>query len=83
MLVLEEQRYVHEDLERLEQGIADRMHDEPKHVCKPLDQDYYDPYVSAHIVYLGSTTFEPRSRSIAITRSDSKPIQEPAGHVQG
>lgn len=32
MLVLEEQRYIHEDLERLEQGIADRMRDEPKHV---------------------------------------------------
>lgn len=32
MLVLEEQRYIHEDLERLEQGIADRIHDEPRHV---------------------------------------------------
>lgn len=32
MLVLEEQRYIHEDLERLEQGIADRMLDEPKQV---------------------------------------------------
>jgi hypothetical protein len=32
MLVLEEQRYIHEDLERLEQGIADRIRDEPKHV---------------------------------------------------
>lgn len=32
MLVLEEQRYIQEDLERLEQGIADRMRDEPKHV---------------------------------------------------
>lgn len=36
MYVLEEQRYIHEDLERLEQGIADRVRDEPKHVsaCK-------------------------------------------------
>jgi hypothetical protein len=33
MLVLEEQRYIHEDLERLEQGIADRIHEDPKHVC--------------------------------------------------
>lgn len=34
MLILEEQRYIHEDLERLEQGIADRIRDEPKHVSK-------------------------------------------------
>lgn len=34
MLVLEEQRYIHEDLERLEQGIADRIRDEPKHVSR-------------------------------------------------
>lgn len=32
MLVLDEQRYIHEDLERLEQGIADRLRDEPKQV---------------------------------------------------
>ena len=32
MLVLEEQRYIQEDLERLEQGVADRMRDDPKHV---------------------------------------------------
>lgn len=32
MLVLEEQRYIHEDLERIEQAIADRIADEPKHV---------------------------------------------------
>jgi splicing factor 3A subunit 3 len=35
MLVLEEQRYIHEDLERLEQGIADRMREDPKHVSFP------------------------------------------------
>jgi hypothetical protein len=34
-MLLEEQRYIHEDLERLEQGIADRMSDEPKHVSSP------------------------------------------------
>lgn len=33
MYILEEQRHIHEDLERLEQGIADRVRDEPKHVC--------------------------------------------------
>ncbi len=31
-MLLEDQRYIHEDLERLEQGIADRMGEEPKHV---------------------------------------------------
>jgi hypothetical protein len=35
-MLLEEQRYIHEDLERLEQGIADRMSDEPKHVSSTL-----------------------------------------------
>lgn len=35
MLVLEEQRYIHEDLERLEQGIADRIREDPKHVSCP------------------------------------------------
>ena len=34
MLVLEEQRYIHEDLERLEHGISDRIRDEPKHVSR-------------------------------------------------
>lgn len=34
MYVLEEQRFIHEDLERLEQGIADRVRDEPRHVSK-------------------------------------------------
>lgn len=29
-MLLEEQRYIAEDLERLEQGIADRMGEEPK-----------------------------------------------------
>jgi len=40
MLVLEEQRYLHEDLERLQQGIADRMHDEPKHIRDRLNRDH-------------------------------------------
>ncbi len=35
-MLLEDQRYIHEDLERLEQGIADRMSEEPKHVRPPL-----------------------------------------------
>lgn len=32
-MILEEQRFLHEDLERLEQGIADRVAEEPRHVC--------------------------------------------------
>lgn len=36
-MILEEQRYIHEDLERLEQGISDRLAEEPKHVrCAQL-----------------------------------------------
>lgn len=31
-MVLEEQRFIHEDLERLEQAIADRVADEPRNV---------------------------------------------------
>ncbi|KAF7563181.1 hypothetical protein G7046_g991 [Stylonectria norvegica] len=40
MLILEEQRYIHEDLERLEQGIADRIRDEPKHIRDRLNRDH-------------------------------------------
>ncbi|KAK4166763.1 hypothetical protein QBC43DRAFT_298446 [Cladorrhinum sp. PSN259] len=39
-MLLEEQRYIHEDLERLEQGIADRMGDEPKHIRDRLNRDH-------------------------------------------
>lgn len=31
-MVLEEQRFIHEDLERLEQAIADRIAEEPRNV---------------------------------------------------
>lgn len=33
-MLLEEQRFIAEDLERLEQGIADRIGEEPKQVRK-------------------------------------------------
>ncbi|CAJ2506490.1 Uu.00g006200.m01.CDS01 [Anthostomella pinea] len=39
-MLLEEQRFLHEDLERLEQGIADRIGDEPKHIRDRLAQDH-------------------------------------------
>lgn len=31
-MILEEQRFLHEDLERLEQGISDRVIEDPRHV---------------------------------------------------
>ncbi|KAK4227561.1 hypothetical protein QBC38DRAFT_416445 [Podospora fimiseda] len=39
-MLIEEQRYIHEDLERLEQGIADRMSDDPKHIRDRLNRDH-------------------------------------------
>ncbi|ORY71468.1 uncharacterized protein BCR38DRAFT_416916 [Pseudomassariella vexata] len=39
-MLLEEQRFLHEDLERLEQGIADRIGEEPKHIRDRLAQDH-------------------------------------------
>ncbi|KAK4099602.1 hypothetical protein N658DRAFT_568084 [Parathielavia hyrcaniae] len=39
-MLLEDQRYIHEDLERLEQGIADRMGEEPKHIRDRLNRDH-------------------------------------------
>ena len=35
-MLLEDQRFIHEDLERLEQGIADRIAEEPRNVCRFL-----------------------------------------------
>jgi splicing factor 3A subunit 3 len=39
-MVLEEQRYLHEDIERLEQAIADRYVDEPKQDRHRLNRDH-------------------------------------------
>ncbi|CAN8095869.1 unnamed protein product [Discula destructiva] len=39
-MLLEEQRYIAEDLERLEQGIADRMGEEPRQIRERLDRDH-------------------------------------------
>lgn len=33
-MLLEDQRFIHEDLDRLEQGIADRVTDESRNVSK-------------------------------------------------
>jgi hypothetical protein len=33
-MLIEEQRFIHEDLERLEQAIADRVVDEPRNVSR-------------------------------------------------
>jgi hypothetical protein len=34
-MLLEDQRFIHEDLERLEQAIADRVAEEPRNVSIP------------------------------------------------
>jgi splicing factor 3A subunit 3 len=39
-MVLEEQRFLHEDLERLEQAIADRVTEEPRHIRDRLNRDH-------------------------------------------
>ncbi|SPO06080.1 related to RNA splicing factor PRP9 [Cephalotrichum gorgonifer] len=39
-MYLEDQRYIHEDLERLEQAIADRIGDDPKHIRDRLNRDH-------------------------------------------
>ncbi|KAI1176111.1 hypothetical protein F4777DRAFT_547837 [Nemania sp. FL0916] len=39
-MLLEEQRFLHEDLERLEQGIADRISEEPKDIRDRLIRDH-------------------------------------------
>lgn len=39
-MILEEQRFLHEDLERLEQGIADRIDEEPKNIRDRLTRDH-------------------------------------------
>lgn len=44
-MLLEEQRSIAEDLERLEQGIADRMDEEPKLVGFPSPS----PFVAARL----------------------------------
>jgi splicing factor 3A subunit 3 len=39
-MVLEEQRLLHEDIERLEQAIADRFLEEPRHIRERLNRDH-------------------------------------------
>jgi len=39
-MILEEQRFLHEDLERLEQGISDRVAEDPRHVRERLNRDH-------------------------------------------
>ncbi|PGH07058.1 hypothetical protein AJ80_08071 [Polytolypa hystricis UAMH7299] len=39
-MLIEEQRFIHEDLERLEQGISDRVTDEPRNNRERLNRDH-------------------------------------------
>ena len=41
-MLLEEQRFLHEDLERLEQGISDRVAEDPRHVYASNDSEIVD-----------------------------------------
>ncbi|CAD6500380.1 BgTH12-07557 [Blumeria graminis f. sp. triticale] len=43
-MILEEQRFLHEDLERLEQGISDRVAEEPRHNRERLNRDHQVAY---------------------------------------
>lgn len=36
-MLFEDQRFLHEDLERLEQGISDRVAEDPRHVRTGLE----------------------------------------------
>jgi splicing factor 3A subunit 3 len=42
-MILEDQRQTHEDLERLEDAIAERLLEDPPHVCLPLDTEIAFP----------------------------------------
>lgn len=39
-MLFEEQRFLHEDLERLEQGISDRVAEDPRHIRDRLNRDH-------------------------------------------
>ncbi|KAI9798659.1 MAG: hypothetical protein M1833_004648 [Piccolia ochrophora] len=39
-MILEEQRFLHEDLERLEQGVSDRVAEDPRHIRDRLARDH-------------------------------------------
>jgi splicing factor 3A subunit 3 len=36
-MILEDQRFIHEDLERLEQGISDRLAEDPRNVSISME----------------------------------------------
>ncbi len=42
-MLLEEQRFLHEDLERLEQGISDRVAEDPRHVSDRCSRVALEP----------------------------------------
>ncbi|OCK79538.1 hypothetical protein K432DRAFT_405503 [Lepidopterella palustris CBS 459.81] len=48
-MILEDQRLLHEDLERLEQAIADRVLEEPKHIRDRLSRDHQIANFLSHI----------------------------------
>jgi hypothetical protein len=49
-MLLEEQRFLHEDLERLEQGISDRGAEDPRHVFKLSYHIFWEGIIADHII---------------------------------
>ncbi|KKY14087.1 putative splicing factor 3a subunit 3 [Phaeomoniella chlamydospora] len=39
-MIVEDQRFIHEDIERLEQGISDRLAEDPKNIKERLNRDH-------------------------------------------
>ncbi|KAK3685185.1 hypothetical protein B0T22DRAFT_409375 [Podospora appendiculata] len=81
-MLFEEQRYIHEDLERLEQGIADRMGDEPKQIRDRLNRDHEVSQLldqiqqqSAELLPLYEDRAELRSKEI-LQISSGDPFEE-------
>jgi hypothetical protein len=50
-MVLEEQRFIHEDLERLEQGIADRVAEEPRNVSHLFNYFQFFKYMLTLLLF--------------------------------
>lgn len=79
IMVLEEQRFIHEDLERLEQAIADRVVDEPRSVsrfCFSHDCRLFSNM--ACFLCVDSRAAVSRSRSFAFSYTHRRAIETSA-----
>lgn len=82
MLVVEEERYIHEDVERIESSIADRVRDDPKHVCACRTHDYCCCAQAEANQYRLSKIRNLLNRDHEIKQLLDQ-IQEQAKHLQG